>query len=338
MSMRPRVLLPFLLLLSSYLSCVSKTLPVEPDRRADKASLVLMALNAEWLWDGLPPEEGRVEFGDRRGSPHKSAEHMKAIAAIIAKADADIVLLCEVENLKALEMLNDRYLQGKGYRAFLVDGKDTHTGQDVGLLTRLDPIGDRISRDDRKGRSGATSKGVSKNLIARFESQGSKIAVIGVHFLAEPMNRERKAEREAQADAVRGIARDLWKDGYQVIVMGDLNDFDGAEDSLDKRGSRPITNVLKTIRDLDPDDSTDDLLNASAHLPQELRYTCFFDRNKDGEIDADTEFDAIDHILLSRPLYHRIRDVRIFHDHDPTKVTDHFPIVVKLAWPAAANR
>lgn len=336
--MRARVLLPILFLLSTCLSCVSTAVPLEPDRRTDKSSLVLMTLNAEWLWDGLPPEEGQIEFGERRGSPQKAAQHMEAIAGIIAKGDADIVLLCEVENLQALEMLNDRFLKGKGYRAFLVNGKDTHTGQDVGLLTRLDPIGDRITRDDRKGSSGATSKGVSKNLVARFESQGSRLAVIGVHFLAEPMNQERKADREAQADAVRGMAQDLWKQGYFVVVMGDLNDFDGAEDSLDKASSKPITKVLKTIRELDPNDKTDDLLNAAAHVPKELRYTCFFDRNKDGRVDPETEFDSIDHILLSRPLYHRIRKVRILHDHDPTKVTDHFPVVVKLAWPAAANR
>lgn len=336
--MRPRTLLPLFLLLVTFMGCVSRALPLEPDRRPDKTSLVLMTLNAEWLWDGLPPEEGQVEFGARRGSPQMAARHMEAIAAIIGRADADIVLLCEVENLKALELLNDRYLKDKGYRAYLVEGRDTHTGQDVGLLTRLDPVGERISRDDRKGMSGVTSKGVSKNLVARFESHGSRLAVIGVHLLANPTDDGRKPDRQAQADAIRGMARDLWKDGYWVVVMGDLNDFDGAEDSLDKRGSKPITNVLKTIRDLDPRDPTDDLLNASARVPRELRYTCYFDRDENGEVDPATEYDAIDHVLLSRPLFHRIREVRILHEHDPRDVTDHFPIVVKLAWPPAANR
>ena len=338
--MRPRMFLPLVLLVSTCLSCASKALQLDPDRRPDKSSLVLMTLNAEWLWDGIAPEDGQVrpDEVDWIGSPVRAAEHMKAVAELISSANPDIVLLCEVENLKALETLNERYLEGKGYRAYLVEGKDTHTGQDVGLLTRLDPIGGGISRDDRKGKSGARTKSVSKNLIARFESQGSKLAVIGVHFLANPTDKGRKPDREAQADAVRGMARDLWNEGYWVVVMGDLNDFDGAKDALDKKGSKPITNVLKTIRDLDPKDPTDDLLNAASRIPQDKRYTCFFDRNKDGEIDPETEYDAIDHVLLSRPLYHRIRDVRILHDHDPRKVTDHFPIVVKLAWPPAANR
>ncbi len=63
-----------------------------------------------------------------------------------------------------------------------------------------------------------------------------------------------------------------------------------------------------------------------------------FDRDENGEVDPATEYDAIDHVLLSRPLFHRIREVRILHEHDPRDVTDHFPIVVKLAWPPAANR
>lgn len=32
------------------------------DRRTDKSVLVVMTLNAEFLWDGVTPEEGRGHF------------------------------------------------------------------------------------------------------------------------------------------------------------------------------------------------------------------------------------------------------------------------------------
>ena len=291
-----------------------------------------MTLNAEFLWDGVAPEEGEVKF-ERRNDRNKAAEHMRLIADLIAKANADVVNLCEVENLQALTMLNDRYLAGMGYRVFFVQGTDTHTGQDMGLLTRLDPVGDRIQRDERKGTSGVVQKGVSKHYIARFEAGRSKIAMIGAHLLAFPRDKNRKSEREAQADALRQMAVDLSQDGYHIIVLGDLNDFDGSPDSLDRSDSKPITRVLTWIRGMDPKSKSDDLRNALAMVPKERRYTCFYDRNSNGRVDEDTEFDAIDHVLLSPFLYESIEKVEILHGHDPMKVTDHFPIVVTIQWP-----
>lgn len=46
-----RLLLTVLIVLSA------SALPAE-DRRSDKSRLVVMTLNAEFLWDGVDPEEG----------------------------------------------------------------------------------------------------------------------------------------------------------------------------------------------------------------------------------------------------------------------------------------
>ena len=32
------------------------------DRRTNKSTLIIMTLNAEFLWDGVEPEEGQVNF------------------------------------------------------------------------------------------------------------------------------------------------------------------------------------------------------------------------------------------------------------------------------------
>ena len=90
--------------------------------------------------------------------------------------------LCEVEGLDALNTFNTKFLSGRGYKAYLDKGTDTFTGQDVGLLTRIDPEGNKVERDSRKGNSGGTEKSVSKNYVAKFEVSGRKIAMVGLHF------------------------------------------------------------------------------------------------------------------------------------------------------------
>lgn len=94
-------------------------------------------------------------------------------------------------------------------------------------------------RDDRKGQSGGIPKAVSKNYIAKFEIDGAKVAVIGLHFLAFPLNQSRKHERQAQADAIRSIAVEKTQEGFQAVILGDFNDYDGQPDSLDHRNSLP---------------------------------------------------------------------------------------------------
>lgn len=199
------------------------------DRRTDPSRLVVMTLNAEFLWDGHEPEEGQVSFL-WRGAPDEADEHLEEIADIIVAHDPDIVNLCEVENLETLQRLNNEFLAGMGYAAYLDKGRDTYTGQDVGLLTRIDPEGGSIVHDERTGRSGTTTKSVSKNYVAKFDVGGRKIGLVALHFLARPASEDRRPSRQAQADAVRKMAVDLGNGGYDVIVLGDFNDYDGAPD------------------------------------------------------------------------------------------------------------
>lgn len=46
--------------------------------------------------------------------------------------NADIVNLVEIENLEALNTLNAKFLQGRGYKPCFAKGKDSFTGQDRG--------------------------------------------------------------------------------------------------------------------------------------------------------------------------------------------------------------
>lgn len=281
-------------------------------------------INAEFLFDGIG-DEGEATF-PHKGNPKLSREHRTNIAGVIRMLDADLVLVVEVENLNTLELLIAESLGDLGYTPYLVDGTDSFTGQDVGLLSRL-PI-DEIERTDllARGSADASPQSVSKNLVARFTLGGVPTTLIGVHFLARPSDPERLARRQGQAEVIRQVVVAEQAKGREVIVAGDLNDFD--ESIRDRNGNRPITDVLPRIKSAG-DGPDDDLRNLIADVPQSLRFTALWDRNGNQRAEID-ELSAIDHILVSAGLYRRIREVRYVHSHDPITVTDHFPIVVSF--------
>ena len=297
------------------------------DRRQDKTRLKVATFNAEFLWDGRAPEEGEGDF-PWKGSPQKAEAHMAEIAEVVRALDADLLNLVEVENLAALELFNGKFLAGMGYKAYLDEGIDTATGQDVALLTRVDPR--RFARDNRAGRSGGRKKSVSKNYVASFDLGGLQLSVIGLHLIAKPSDGRRREDREAQADAIRSMALEQAGQGRQLIVLGDFNDLDG--EVPDARAERPISRVLQWIRSMDPATTKDDLLNVARGIPQDRRFTTFVDHNRNGRADSPRELSMIDHILVSRDLDPKVIsvDVRQPHLADLTRVSNHFPVVMTL--------
>ena len=282
--------------------------------------------NGEFLFDGAG-NEGEATF-DWKGDPARARAHRDAVGAVVRALDADVVLLTEVEDLGTLQMLVDESLGGMGYQAVLVDGRDSFTGQDVGLLSRL-PIEDAGRIDARLPVGlGDQTYGVSKNLWARLAMpDGTPVTVVGVHFLARPDAVDRRDRRETQAEVVRQFVAAEQAAGREVIALGDFNDVDDAV--LDRRGSVPITDVLATVKRAGPGPD-DDLVNVLGDVAQAERFTSFYDRDRDGRFDAG-EFSAIDHVLLSPALYRRVLEVRYVHAHDPRRVSDHFPVVVTLS-------
>jgi exonuclease III len=286
-----------------------------------------MTLNAEFLWDGVEPEEGTADF-PWKGSEVEARDHMQDVADIIIAANPDIISLCEVENELSLATLNDGFLGGMGYEPFFIKGTDTSTGQDMALLTRVDPVGLVIERDERRGESGGETKGLSKHYIARFEIDDLSFAMIGIHLRAFPLHSGLIHTRQAQADAIRSIALDLIDEGNDVIVLGDFNDYDGGADALDHIDSTPVTTVLAMIRELDPADDGDDLTSAASFVGKALRFTGHHDANDNEGVDPPDELTMIDHVLMSPALAVLVGTVDFPHDHDPIAGPDHFPIVV----------
>ena len=321
-----KVLSSYILLLLIFCNFVNAD-----DRRNDKDKLVIMTLNAEFLWDGVEPEEGRIDF-QWKNSQTEAEEHMRKVAELIVKSNPDIVNLVEVENIEALTTFNNKFLQGMGYKPYLIKGKDSYTAQDVALLTRIDPEGNKIERDNRSATKGTVKKTVSKNYYAEIIIENENFVIIGLHFLAQPNREDRRLQREAQAEVIRRLAVEKMNEGNKIIVLGDFNDYDGDINSKDHIDSSPITEVLEIVKNMDSDNLSDDLINVASLLPKANRYTAFYDANDNGKLDYPNEFTSIDHILISPKLVDMVEVVEIPHDHDPRLVTDHFPVIVYMSF------
>jgi endonuclease/exonuclease/phosphatase family metal-dependent hydrolase len=334
--LRSSLLLAGLLALGT--GCASDKAPAPPDADGALAPFTVQppptfsfdgvrvaTFNAEFLFDG-EGDEGEASFA-WKGDPAKARAHRDKVARVIRMLDADVVMLQEVENLSVLQMMIDESLQDLGYSAYLVDGADRFTGQDVGLLSKL-PV-DEVGRTDERVRVGDGERmyGVSKNVWARMDLAGLPTTLIGVHFLARPDDPDRIDRREAQAEVIRQLVEQEQALGRAVVVLGDFNDFDPS--APDRRASEPITDVLATIRSAGPSPQ-DDLVSLLGEVPQARRFTALYDRNRNDRVD-EGELSAIDHILLDRQLYRKLRDVQYVHAHDPLDGPDHFPIVVTLA-------
>ena len=287
----------------------------------------IATMNGEFLFDGVGNEGDDVIQFPWKGDPAKARAHRDDVARSIRALDADVVLIPESENLEVLEMMIEESLSDLGYRAYLVEGQDSFTGQDVGLISRV-PVED-VGRTNERLPVGVSDRtyGVSKNMWARMTIAGQPTTLIGLHFLARPLDTERAPRREAQAEVIRRLVVAEMAQGREVVVLGDFNDFD--DETLDRAGSRPVTDVMARIKAAGPGPE-DDLRNVMAEVPQAERYTALYDRNRNDVIE-EGELSAIDHILLSPGLYARLREVRFAPVHDPREVSDHLPVVVSLA-------
>jgi endonuclease/exonuclease/phosphatase family metal-dependent hydrolase len=281
-----------------------------------------VAYNAEWLFDGVAdPAESPW------ASPAAAQEHLEDVAEALRQLSANYISLAEVEDDNMLDRLNE--LLGGAYYPISCPGKDSATGQDVAALSSLLPsqsacrTAERISYPVPGSRlgCGSGSQGVSKNYVVGLDLAGTAVTIVGAHFLAHPTWCEQAVQREAQAWIVANVARGALAQGREVIVLGDLNDFD--DTTLDAADSRPKSQVLAILKDLDPAVAGDELVNVCARLPQSERYTYWYER--------DDEYSQIDFILVSRGLAEHIAYVTIAHTTPAGAVSDHWPIVLDLS-------
>ena len=160
-----------------------------------------------------------------------------------------------------------------------------------------------------------------KPLAGEFKYRGETVFVIANHFNSkggddplmgrfQPPTRSSEVQRHQQAEEVRGFVDDLLAadPSANVVVAGDLNDFDFSETADVLVGSGDTA-----------------LVDLPRGLPEGDRYSYVFEGNSQ----------VLDHILLSpgaAALDHEYDSVHM-NSEFPDQISDHDPQVVRLAFP-----
>jgi endonuclease/exonuclease/phosphatase family metal-dependent hydrolase len=299
-------------------------------------ALIIVQYNVEWLFLDYNTHSDCPGQGCSWKNETDAKRHLQTVSDTLRNLGPDIMNLCEVEGITELTAVSENL--GPPFTPYFIKGTDTGTGQNVGLISRIVPIRQPYRMETRyeypingsrcgyKGKPADT--GVSKHAITEFswnlENQVLKVAVISAHLLAFPTDVQRCAEREAQAMVLQGVIRDYLIREYEVLFLGDLNDFDG--ENLDANRNVPLSNVLEILK-------TDGQLKSVAEkIAQSERYTDWYDKNGDGK-SSPNEFSMIDHILVTANLEKHIQDAYIYHGYTEevnTYQSDHFPVVVVI--------
>ncbi|KAF1325464.1 hypothetical protein FI667_g9174, partial [Globisporangium splendens] len=323
---------------ATFLAC--PTAPATPgDRRKVKTQLKFSTYNAEFLFlEGY----GTLDCpgsGCKWKTASDAQQHIMQVAKVIKSLDSDIIQMNEVEDCAVLNavIVQLELLGDATYKPYLVRGTDTATGQNSALLTRVDPSVDlkRSSEAASIPVSGSTcpkvsgasaSKSVSKHFYTSFNVPGfsKPITLVGAHLLANPQDKVRCFEREAQASVLSKLANAAILNGHHAIISGDLNDFSATVP--DKNSNKPISNVLGLL-------TGTSMTQVAANAPQETRFTQWWDKNNDCEF-VNTEVSSLDHVLVSKSLASSVSNVSFGNTLYQASCggfnSDHYPITITI--------
>lgn len=310
------------------------------DRRNDKNTLRLVQYNAEWLFVDYYANIDCPGSGCTWHTIADAKTHMSYVSNVLATLQPDIVSLCEIEGCDELNMLKEQL--GSSYNSYVKKGTDTSTGQNVGILTKVDPVvslyrsEEKISYPISGTKCGSTTvsgtTGVSKHYITEFVLNSMNIAMIGVHLLAIPTETSRCVQREGQAQVVQNIVYSYILKGYEVILVGDMNDYDA--EVLDINSDNPTSRVLDILKGLDGQyKNTYSLTNVAISIPQSERYSDWWDSDNNCNTSSQKDLSMIDHILVTPNIDKKITKAFVYHGYKEycgKWNSDHWPVVIDI--------
>jgi exonuclease III len=311
---------------------------VSNSRQLNKDTLRIVQYNAEWLFIDYYANMDCPGNGCTWHTTTDAQTHLSYVSNIINKLNPDIINICEVEGCDELNMLHN----STGYVSYLKKGNDTGTGQNVGMLTKIDPIIDLYRTEERvnypikgsmcgyTGVPGTT--GVSKHYITEFVFNNIKLAFIGVHLLAIPTDPGRCAQREGQAQVIQNVVSSYVSKDYEIIIIGDMNDYDGSV--LDINSNKPTSKVLDILKGNYGDKKNlYKLTNVAYLLNQNDRYSDWWDSDLNCSTNSINDLSMIDHVLVSDGIKDKIINMFIYHGYKEycgKWNSDHWPVVIDL--------
>jgi exonuclease III len=305
------------------------------DLRTNPHKWTLVQYNVEWLFTEPCSSCPGICTWDTTTDQYT---HVNTIKDTLADLDGDTIHMCEVQSCTQL----DEVKPSDDYRSYMIQGEDTYTGQNVGLITKIDPIESVVRTEERvaypivnsqcgyTGDSG--TEGVSKHMITRFMINNVSIYLIGAHFLSDPNDPSSCAKREAQAQVLQYKIQSFIEDGNEVVLIGDLNDYDGIYRDINNHV--PNSQVLEILKGDVGDDNNYTLYTVASKVLQDGRYTEWYDETPDCVVEK-TEYSMIDHILVTQQLWNHIDMVDFYHKYREgcnTYQSDHYPISVTFYW------
>jgi exonuclease III len=308
------------------------------DRRKDKNSLRLVQYNVEWLFIDYYSSMDCPGDGCTWHSVSDAQTHLSYVANVINNLQPDIISLCEVEGCDELNILKEQL--DNTYNPYLKKGTDSSTGQNVGMLTRIDPLVNLYRSEEKIAypisgtKCGTTSAsgttGVSKHYITEFNLGGMNVAMIGAHLLAIPTDPSRCVQREGQAQVLQNIVSSYIQKGYEVILLGDMNDYDA--EVLDLNSDKPTSRVLDIMKGLDGQKKgTYTLTNVAYRIGQNERYSDWWDSDNNCNTTSQKDLSMIDHVLVTSKINKQIINVYIYHGYKEycgKWDSDHYPVVI----------
>ena len=307
------------------------------DRRVNKTNLRIVQYNAEWLfidhYSGFDCPGTQCTWKNAS----EAEIHMSYVSQIVKELNPDILNICEVEGCDELNILSDT-LDGT-YTSYLKKGTDTGTGQNVGMLTRIDPLKDLYRTENRynypilgsecgfSGEPGST--GVSKHYITEFRFNDMNVAFISAHLLAIPDDPARCSQREAQATVLQEVISDFIEKKYEVIMLGDFNDYDS--EVLDVNDNKPISKVLDILKGTFGGKYL--LHSVAENIEKQNRYSDWWDSDNNCNTNSIHDYSMIDHILVTDLIKKYVTNVFIYHGYPEfcgKYNSDHYPVIIDL--------
>lgn len=156
-------------------------------------------------------------------------EKLQRLATVILSQNkgkgADLVFLCEVENIGVLERLRQDHLKAADYQsAILLEGPDDR-GIDCGLLTRLTIDGKPMLHPITLSPVNDPEKTVETHTRAILQADfklpgGDRLTALAIHFPAgfHPIEHRKEALNQLKA-----VAQEAAKKSQLVIAAGDFN-------------------------------------------------------------------------------------------------------------------
>jgi exonuclease III len=306
-----------------------------------ESTFKIMQYNVEWFFIDYFGASDCPGDGCSWKNESEAKIHLEYVSKIIAELNPDIVNFCEVEGCDELNQLVASLGANSGYKPYLKKGTDSATGQNVGMITKVDPNVNLFRTEEKVnypivgskcGYTGPTTlSGVSKHYFTEFNFYEHNILFVGAHFVAFPTDSARCAQREAQAQVLQNVIFQYVSKGYEIMVLGDFNDFDG--EIMDSNNNKPTSHVLDIMKGKFGTYSGKYELNtAEEKIPKALRFSDWWDKNSNC-VSVPTEFSLIDHILLSPFLNNKIKKVYIYQGYAEfcgTYNSDHYPMIIEL--------